>query len=330
MTIRFATIGSNFITDQFIDAVKQLDNATVHAVYSRTQASATTFAAKHNVEHTFTDLTQLAQASDIDAVYIASPNSCHAQQAIFLMQAGKHVLCEKPLAANQQQVADMIACAKANNVTFMEALLTTHMPNYQAIKAILPSLGPVHRYSFNYCQYSSRYDKYKAGENPNTFNPEYANGSLMDMGIYTLYPAIELFGKPDAIQATGIKLDSGVDGCGDILLTYHDQQIIAHCAHSKINHSAFINEIQCESATIQIQHPSQLQQVVVKYKNGQQQDITQPQNSNVLFYEVQHFVELLEKGVKESPVNHWQLSLDVMQVLDEARKQIGIRYPSDK
>ncbi|WP_111976870.1 Gfo/Idh/MocA family protein [Algibacillus agarilyticus] len=330
MTIRFAIIGTNFITDQFIDALQQVNGAKLQAVYSRTLETAQAFAQKHNAKQTFTDLKALAQSSDIDAVYIASPNSFHLTHAMTLMNAGKHVLCEKPLAVNSVQLQAMVECAKANNVTFMEALFTTHLPNYQQIKQYLPELGKIHRINASYCQYSSRYDKYLAGENPNTFNPEFANGSLMDLGIYTVFPVLDLFGKPDDIISTGIKLDSGVDGCGEMLLTYKKQALIAHLSHSKINHSVFHNEIQGEKASMVIEHISQLRSVKLHYKDGSEKDISVEQNSNVMFYEVAHFVELILQQKIESPINTWQLSANVMKVLDKARQQQGITYPCDK
>ena len=134
------------------------------AVYSRTSERAEAFASKHGIPLTFTDIGEMAASSEVDAVYIASPTSLHAEQAIICMNAGKHVLCEKPAASNSRELEAMIKTARERGVVFMEAMKSSFMPGFEAIRELLPSLGPIRRYTASYCQYSSRYDKYKAGE----------------------------------------------------------------------------------------------------------------------------------------------------------------------
>ena len=130
----FAVIGTSKITDAFIEAARQDPRFNLVAVYSRQQKTAQSFADKHNLEYCFTDLALLANSDLIDAVYIASPNNFHAQQSIALLNGGKHVLCEKPVAINCAELEQMVAAAKASNVTFMEAMLVTFLPNYHQIK----------------------------------------------------------------------------------------------------------------------------------------------------------------------------------------------------
>jgi predicted dehydrogenase len=188
--IRFGVIGTNRITEQFIEAGIGIENFALSAVYSRTKERAEEFAEKFDVKSTFTDLEQMAQSNEIDAVYIASPNSLHAKQAIIFMNQGKHVLCEKPLASNTFELREMINTAKKNNVLLMEALKSTLLPNYHTIRENLFKIGPVRRYFACYCQYSSRYDAYKEGIVLNAFNPAFSNGALMDIGIYCIYPMV--------------------------------------------------------------------------------------------------------------------------------------------
>ena len=99
--LRFAIIGTNFISDWIIAGGRQDQRFEVAAVYSRSQATASAFALKHSIPHTFTSLDALATSDLVDAVYIASPNSLHATQSILMMRHGKHVLCEKPFASNE-------------------------------------------------------------------------------------------------------------------------------------------------------------------------------------------------------------------------------------
>lgn len=99
----------------------------------------------------------------------------------------------------------------------MEAMKSLTMPAYVLLKELLPEIGQVRKYIGNYCQYSSRYDRHKAGEFVNTFQKEFSNGSLLDIGIYPLYIAVDLFGKPEKISAQATILpEGGVDGSGSI------------------------------------------------------------------------------------------------------------------
>ncbi|TFE25830.1 Gfo/Idh/MocA family protein [Cohnella luojiensis] len=325
--IRFGIIGTNWITEDFINAARRIGDFALTAVYSRSEATGRQFADKHGIPHVYADLESFAASSELDAVYIASPNSFHAEQAILLMNHGKHVLCEKPLASNALEVRRMTESAANNQVVLMEAMKSTFTPNFLAIRDNLHKIGTVRRYFASYCQYSSRYDLYKRGEIPNAFNPEFSNGALMDLGVYCVYPLVVLFGLPDSIQANGFMLDSGVDGAGSILLSYKGMDAVIH--YSKIVDSYASAEIQGENGTIIFDKISRPDKVQIRYRDGTLEDLTQAQEDNAMFYEVQEFIALIQRGAKQSSVNSHVNSLAVIGILDEARKQMGLVYPAD-
>ena len=325
--IRLGVIGTSWITTELIRAANLSGDFVCNAVYSRTAERATAFAAQHGMSHSFTDLAGLAQSDAVDAVYIASPNACHAAQAILMMDHGKHVLCEKPVAANSGELAAMIAAARRNRVVLMEALKTTLLPNFAAIRANLAKLGPIRRFTAVKCQYSSRYDRYKRGEPTNTFDPRLANGSLMDIGVYCVYPIIALFGAPQGVRANAVMLASGVDGAGSVCLQYPQMEALA--IHSKINDGVSPSEIQGENGSIVIDQLSTPQRVEIRYRNGAVEDISRSQSEVTMLYEVQEFSALIRGGRLESSVNTYGLATAVLAVLDEARRQIGLRFPSD-
>ncbi|MGM0882202.1 MAG: Gfo/Idh/MocA family protein [Bacillota bacterium] len=325
--IRFGIIGTNWITEQFIDAAREVEGFALTSVYSRTADTASAFAAKHGINHIFTNIEEMAASGEIDAVYIASPNSFHAAHAITCMNKGIHVLCEKPIASNAKELRQMIAGAKANGVLLMEALKSTLLPNFKAIQENIHRLGTIRRYFANYCQYSSRYDAYKAGTVLNAFNPVFSNGALMDLGIYCIYPLVVLFGKPDVVKATGVMLESGVDGEGSIVLQYANMDAVI--MYSKITHSFLPSEIQGENGSIVIDKINDSGKVEIQYRNGTVEDISQPTGSNSMYYEAKEFIELIQAGRTESAVNSFENSLTTMEIMDEARKQIGLVYPAD-
>lgn len=239
--IRFAVVGTNWITKQFVDAAHETGKYKLTAIYSRSLEQAQAFASDSS-EHLFTSLESLAQSDAIDAVYIASPNSLHFPQTRLFLSHKKHVICEKPLASNLQEVEAAIAVAKANNVVLFEAFKTASLPNFLLLKETLGKVGKLRKAFINYCQYSSRYQRYLDGENPNTFNPAFSNGSIMDIGFYCLASAVALWGEPRAVHATACLLDSGVDAQGTVVLSYDDFDVTLH--HSKVSDSAIPSEIQ--------------------------------------------------------------------------------------
>lgn len=326
--IRFGVIGTNWITEAFIQAAQETGEFALTAVYSRTEEKAAEFAGKFDIPHRFTDLTAFAASDAFDAVYIASPNSLHAEYAVLCMTHGKHVLCEKPAASNTAELTAMVEAARANKVVFMEALKSTLMPNFQAVQEHLHKLGPIRRYSAGYCQYSSRYDAYKQGTVLNAFNPIFSNGSMMDLGVYCIYPCVVLFGAPLKVQATGVLLESGVDGEGSLLLSYESMDAVIQ--HSKISSSYQPAEIQGEHATMIIDRINEPGRVEIRYRDGSVEDLTRPQGERTMRYEAAEFIRLIQAGELESATNSHAASLAAMAIMDEARRQIGLVFPADR
>lgn len=325
--IRFGVIGTNWITESLLEAASHVEDFKLTAVYSRTEERAQEFASKYNVTTTFTNLEEMATSDQLDAVYIASPNTYHAEQAILFMKNGKHVLCEKPLAANSTEVTQMIQAAKNNNVLLMEAMKSTLLPNFKVIAENLHKIGPVRRYFASYCQYSSRYDKYKEGIVLNAFNPKFANGSLMDLGVYCLYPLIALFGAPKEVKATGVMLESGVDGEGTVALSYDDKDAVV--MYSKITNSHLPSEIQGEKGSMIIDKIHTAEKVEIRYNDGSVEELTVEQSHPPMYYEVKEFIDLLNSGETESAVNSFENSYTTMRVMDKVRSQLGLVFPND-
>ena len=201
--IRFATVGTGFITDAFITGALKTGMMTLAAVHSRSAEKGEELSSKYGEDiPCFTDIDELAASDLIDAVYIASPNAMHAPQAILFLQHGKHVLVEKSAASNSRELSEVIAMAEEKGLVFMEAMKSLTMPAYLSLKENLERIGRIRKYVGIYCQYSSRYDRHKSGEYVNTFRKEFSNGSLMDIGIYGIYPLIDLFGVPDSTEGS--------------------------------------------------------------------------------------------------------------------------------
>lgn len=324
---RFGIVGTNFITDWILEASRLEPRFEATAIYSRTQTKADLFAAKHNILNSFTDLDAMAKSDLIDAVYIASPTSLHLEQSLLFMTHGKHVLCEKPLASNAREVRQMITVAKDNSVLLMEAMKSTVSPNFLNLKKHISALGTVRRYFSSYCQYSSRYDKLKEGIVLNAFDPQFSNGSSMDLGVYTIYPMISLFGKPLSVNATGLKLSTGVDGQAAVNFEY--EEISATVIYSKVADSYLPTEIQGEEGVFTIDKIHSMNSLVFTKKNKGKIDFSFAPLLNEYYYELAEFINVLESGRLESSLNSHQNSLYTIEIIDEIRKQLGVSYPAD-
>ena len=335
--VRFGVVGTNTISDWFIAGARQDSRFELTAVCSRSQERAEAFAAKHHIPCTFSSLENMAKSSKIDAVYIATPNYVHASQSILCMSYGKHVLCEKPFASNALEVQEMIKASHKYHVTLMEAMISTLNPNFLIVRDYMKKLGTIRRYFASYCQYSSRYDKFKEGVVMNAFNPALSNGAIMDIGIYTIYPMVVLWGKPSKIDATGILLSSGTDGQGAVNFQY--EGLNATVLYSKIANSYLPSEIEGEEGNLLmdgihiIRDVTYLPRPLAMSGRGPQarrESIGVELNKNEYYYEVAEFINLIEQGLLESKINSHQNSLVTLEIIDEIRKQIGVVYPADR
>ena len=290
--IRFGMVGTGFIADWVLAGARQDARFEAAAICSRNQATADAFAAKHGIPHTFTSLEEMARSPLVDAVYIASPNALHASQSILCMSCGKHVLCEKPLASNAREARAMIEAARRYGVVLMEAMIATLNPNFRIVREQLPRLGTIRRYFASYCQYSSRYDKFREGVVLNAFDPSLSNGAMMDIGVYTVYPMVALFGRPQAVDAQGVVLSSGADGQGAVNFRYEGMN------------ATVLPETVGESVGVE-------------------------PDRDRYYYEIAEFIDLIEQGRPESAVNSHANSLATLEIIDEVRRQLGVVYPAD-
>ena len=325
--VNFATIGTSWITEEFITTGKTFDEFRLHAVFSRNAEKAVSFARKHGASKYYTDLDEMLSDREIDAVYIASPNSLHCSQAVAAMNSGKHVICEKPAASNCRELEEIFRCADRNGVLFMEAFKSLLMPGFRVCRDSLPEAGIIRSVYINFSKYSSRYDAHKRGENVNTFKAEFSNGAVMDLGVYCLWPVVAMFGEPRDIKALANVIPGGVDGAGAALLLYDSFTVTLN--YSKVGNSFLPSEIQGEDATICVDKFNIPEKVKIRYRNGAVREMPFEQRQDSMCYEIAEFISCVKSGVSESTVNSRRMSLSVMKILDEIRRQTGVVYPAD-
>lgn len=318
--VKFGIIGTNFISDWMVECGKRDPRFEAIAVYSRKQETGELFAAKHDIPRVYTTLEAMLRDDDIQVVYVASPNAFHFEHTMAALQAGKHVLCEKPIAASAHEARIMYIQSKESGRLLVEAMIPTLSPVLQAVRANLHNVGTVRRYFASYCQYSSRYDNLKRGIVANAFKPELANGAIMDIGVYCISPMVSLFGKPETVFSQCYRLSTGVDGQGTVVAGYDGFDGVA--IYSKIADSHLPTEIQGEDGTITIDRiNSPRRAVFTPHDKTQPSQVLceLPEDYNPYSHEITHFIDLIEAGATESPLNTAATSISTMVILDQVR-----------
>ena len=325
--MKFGTIGTSRITDKFLEAARTVAGLEHAAVYSRTPHSAKEFGERHGVSTVFTNLIQMAASDSIEAVYIASPNALHYEQSKLFLEHGKHVLCEKTIAASSAQVKELRQLARHKQLVYMEAIIMLHLPVRQKLKEAIKEIGNITSARFDYSHISSRYPAYLAGKTPNIFNPKLAAGSLMDLGVYCVYPALDFFGVPDRIFSAAGFLRTGADGYGSSLFLYKDKQVILN--YSKVGNGRIGSEIVGDRGTITIGSISKLTDIKWFRNDGSEETIVTENvpNSSFMagealdFYRYAAAPETCEEEYKYAG----ELSEQVSEAMEIIREQAGIR-----
>ena len=326
-TTGFATIGTSKITQKFLSAAKDCKGFKLVAVYSRDIKKAEKFAREQGAEKYYDSLDALAADKDVEAVYVASPNHMHYEHVMKLLKAGKHVLCEKAIASNYVEAEEMFRTAKEQGVILLEAMRTVFHPGMSVVRENLPKLGAIRKAAFNYCQYSSRYDSFKEGQEHNIFRRECSAGALMDIGVYSVHSMLYLLGMPETITGFSVMLRGDIDGAGNILAKYPDK--IAEVSYSKITDSSIPDEIQGENGTLLFGGDSNSpENVRIIYRDGREEILWQQETKNSMKYELEHLLKIICGDEEAQP--HTERSLNAMKLMDEMRRQCGIIFPADE
>lgn len=319
--IRLGLIGTGKISAQLADAARRAGGFRLSALLSRDATRGAAFAEANGIERTYTEEAAFL-AAGLDAVYVATPNSCHAPYAIAAAAHGLHVLCEKPVAANAAEWEAMRRAADEQHVVLLEAMRPLHDPLMSLLQKELPALGKLRHVRLEYCQYSSRYDAFRAGDVLRAFTPAYANAAVMDIGVYCVAVAAYLFGMPQKVQATSVFLANGFEGGGEALLSYPDFTV--SLGYSKItasqNPSCFLGEEgamtidRLNAPTRVVRHMRTEDEVALPYTTAE----------NNMVYELRDFAALISRG---EAAHRWQQASDItIRVLDEIRRVAGIHF----
>ncbi|GAB3045856.1 Gfo/Idh/MocA family protein [Virgibacillus ainsalahensis] len=327
--MNFSTIGTSWITQSFIDAAKASGRAQLHSVYSRSENTADNFAKNNGITNSFTNIDEMLE-NPTDFIYVASPNVLHYEHILKCIAKGKHVFCEKPMVYTEKQWREIEEAADRQGVFIFEGYRHLFSPNYETLKKHLPHIGQVRSAMLQYVQYSSRYDVYKGGEEevPNVFSKEFAGGALMDLGVYPLSMAIDLFGDPKDIEYFPVKLSNGIDGSGTLIVMYEDFHVTILC--SKIAQGTIPSEIHGEDGSLTLNHIAPIESLkLYNRKTKQAEELAQDQAELDMVYQVQAFADMIESNNRTYYHFLMERSRQVVRMLEKARRKQNIYFPGE-
>ena len=322
--LKFGVIGTNFISHTFAEAAEASGEAEVFAVCSRKRETGILFADKHKIPHSrvYTSFEEFSE-SGIDAVYVASPNKFHCEQSLFFLKRNIPVLCEKPAASDLDEYRLMRRTSEECGTVLMEGMRQAHDPAWRVIRGAIPEIGRIRHAAFEFCQYSSRYGKYLAGEKTNTFDPSLSNAAIMDIGVYPLHCLVMLFGEPLSASANSVFLDNGFEASGEVTLAYGG--FTASALYSKVYDSPRPSAIFGEDGVILINKlsvPSEA--ILIRLGEEPEKLPVMPVVPNNMVWEIKDFAELVRIGkVGHDFADNTEA---VMKILDKARAAAGIRF----
>ncbi len=324
--IRFGIVGTGVIAHRFAQAIKNVQNAELVAVASRTKENAEKFGDEFEIPLRFDSYEKMACSDSVDAAYIAVPHSGHIGCSCLMMKNGKHVLCEKPMAVNLREAEEMFRCAKENNVLLMEAMWARLVPGTIKMLEIAESglLGDILGVEGKFC-YTMDEDEM----DHHVFNPENGGGSLLDVGVYGLNFASWYLGKDvEEINAQS-DMYNGVDSHTCALLKYKSGAI-ADISSAILLRKPNEGYVYGSKGYARLRRFYAPQEIEIFLNNGETQTISVPYAGNGFEEQIAHFSECVINGLKESPIVTQEQTLYITDQMDKIRKITGVEYPQDK
>ena len=321
--IRLGVVGTSSICEKFIAAARQTGRFAFSAVLSRNEQRGRTFADRHGFIESFTDME--AMAKTIDAVYIASPNICHASQSRFFLEKGVHVLCEKPIAVSLHEYRETKAIADQNDCIYQEAIIPRFAGERDALLHALAAIGPLQTADIRYHQRSSRLDAFLEGQTPNIFNMSLHAGALMDLGVYCVYGAVDLLGIPQQIHASA-DFVRGCDMGGTADFDYGS--FVAHLSWRKDEDVDSVSRFVGQKGSLSVNMISLYDGIVLE-QDGQTTTLSLPDDRITrMAREASAFADLIERNRNDSQVLS-TLTSAVHKCMDEIKKQAHITYQEE-
>ncbi|MFL0166648.1 Gfo/Idh/MocA family protein [Candidatus Clostridium helianthi] len=316
--INWAILGLGTIAADFAKAINEVDGK-IYAVGSRNIEKARDFANKYNIEKAYGDYDEMLKDDNIDVVYIATPHCNHYEYIIKSLNNNKNVFCEKAITVNGKQLKEIVDLANEKKLIVAEAMTIYHMPLYKKLRKIVDDgkLGKIKMIQVNFGSLKE-YDVTNR-----FFSPDLAGGALLDIGTYALsFTRYFLSSQPEEILTTVKKFETGVDEQSGIILKNSDDEmaVISLTMRAKQPKRGIV----CgELGYITVENFPRADKATITYPDGSVEIIEEGHGSKALEYEIECVNSMVMSKTGNDTL---RLSVDVMDIMDEVRKQWNLSY----
>ncbi len=324
--MKIAILGSGMIVPDFLEAIRDIPELEPAVILGREKSreKLERLSEKYSIGHISYDYDELLADPRIDAVYVAMPNHLHYEYARKALEQGKHVIQEKPFTSMFAEAQELVALAKERHVMIFEAISNQYLPNYQKTKELMGKLGDVRLVQINFSQYSSRYDRFKAGQMFPVFDPKQSGGALMDLNVYNIYFVTGLLGKPEEVHYYA-NIQKGIDTSGVLVMKY--PTFLCVCTGAKDCRSPFSITIQGEQGCITSTAAANQYTSFCLAVNGEEaREYALNEGCHRMYYEMRTFADMVLAGDFEQARSYNEHTLMVMEILETARRQAGIEF----
>ncbi|HFH9939347.1 TPA: Gfo/Idh/MocA family protein [Streptococcus suis] len=322
MQYKWATLGTGVISNELVQALQAM-GGNLYSVANRTYDKGVEFAQKYGIEKVYQEIDDVFEDPEVDIIYISTPHNTHINYLRKALKAGKHVLCEKSITLNSEELAEAIQLAEENQVILAEAMTIFHMPIYRQLSEVVASgkLGDLKMIQMNFGSYKE-YDMTNR-----FFNKNLAGGALLDIGVYALsFVRWFMTEKPNQVLSQVKLAPTGVDEQVGILLSNDagEMATIALTLHAK---QPKRGTIAYDKGYIELYEYPRGQKAVITYtEDGSQEVIEAGETAKALSYEVAD-MEKAVAGIENTM--HLAYTQDVMGIMTQLRKEWGLVYPEE-
>ncbi|WP_417623451.1 Gfo/Idh/MocA family protein [Paremcibacter congregatus] len=323
--ISWGIMGCGNMAQSFCRDLILSDHAVIAAACSRKMSSARALADQFDIAVVTDDFEAMLSAPDIDIIYIATPHTEHHSQSLQALRAGKHVLCEKPMALNQRQAREIINLAREKRLFFMEALWTRFFPALKKVRTLINkgAIGAPRLLTADF-GYAMAFDP-----TSRVFNPDLAGGALLDVGIYPLALSRFLFGAPLSLTGEAHIGPSGIDETNSLHLR-HEKDVLSQLASAVTVETPQEAVIMGELGRITIARewwrPDRFR---LTQNDGAEEEFSFPLKGQGYLYEIEAVEKCLQTNITECPDMPHAESLGLLQNMDQLRQQWKLYYPGD-
>ena len=317
----WAVLGTGVIANETAASMAK-NGRRLYAVGNRTHEKAVAFAEKYGIEKVYDDFNDMFTDPDIDIIYITTPHNTHIDFMKKAIENKKHILVEKSITLNSDELSEAVKLARKNGVVIGEAMTIYHMPIFKELKKILDSdeLGRVNLITANFGSFKP-YDM-----SNRFFNRNLAGGAMLDIGVYALSFVRYFFDSSPNNTLSQVKYaPTGVDEQSGLLLMNDEGQMasVMLSLHSKQPKRAMIS---CERGYIEImEYPRAWEAKITDAESGKSRLVKAGKNEDALWYEI----EDMEKSVSCEDCMHLDYTEDVMHLMTSFRQEWNMKYPEE-